>query len=318
MTSSPTPATALSLQQLVAGALHARGLTERSFAQASGIPYQTIMGITRKAAVPRSGTLQTLAEQLGLAPATVQEAVARSRNARADTPATIKEPTVTAHDDSSPSLAQVVADAIVRGGTSVASFARTHDIPYVSLMKLINTGQPPRRKAVLDPLAKALGIGSQAFEAALAKSKANPAPAEAPRQSDNALNPFHAALLRLVEERKLTTKAFAEAADLSVLTAAKLLKRGELPGRATTHEKLRVLLGLTEIAYRDLLASSRSAETSSEEDSAIERRPSAPGYVAVSTGAAPASTTKGELFELIDRLSPAQLVALKNFLLSVL
>ena len=102
-----------------------------------------------------------------------------------------------------------------------------------------------------------------------------------------------------------------------VLTAAKLLKRGELPGRATTHEKLRVLLGLTEIAYRDLLASSRSAETS-EEESAIERRPAAPGYVAVSTGAAPASTTKGELFELIDRLSPAQLVALKNFLLSVL
>jgi predicted transcriptional regulator len=224
-----------------------------------------------------------------------------------------------ANDDSTPSLAQLVADTIVRGGTSVASFARSYDIPYVSLMKLINSGQPPRRKTVLDPLAKALGIDEATFNAALAKSKANPMPAEAPRQSDNAVNPFHAALLRLVEERNFTTKAFAEAADLSVLTAAKLLKRGELPGRQTTHEKLKALLGLTEIAYKDLLASSRAVEASTNADgeSAIERK-TTQGYVPTSSGAAPANTTKGELFELIDRLSPAQLVALRNFLLSVL
>ena len=220
-------------------------------------------------------------------------------------------------DESTPNLAQLAADTIVRGGTSVASFARAHDLPYVSLMKLINSGQPPRRKAVLDPLAKALGIDEATFNAALTKSKANPVPAEAPRQSDNAVNPFHAALLRLVEERRFTTKAFAEAADLSVLTAAKLLKRGELPGRQTTHEKLKALLGLNEIAYKDLLASSRGSTNADGESAAIERK-STLGYIAVSTGAAPANTTKGELFELIDRLSPAQLVALKNFLLSVL
>jgi hypothetical protein len=220
-------------------------------------------------------------------------------------------------EESIPSLAQLAADTIIRGGTSVASFARAHELPYVSLMKLINSGQPPRRKAVLDPLAKALGIDEATFNAALNKSKANPVPAEAPRQSDNAVNPFHAALLRLVEERRFTTKAFAEAADLSVLTAAKLLKRGELPGRQTTHEKLKALLGLNEIAYKDLLASSRGSTNADGESAAIERK-STMGYVAVSTGAAPASTTKGELFELIDRLSPAQLVALKNFLLSVL
>ena len=162
-------------------------------------------------------------------------------------------------DESTPNLAQLAADTIVRGGTSVASFARAHDLPYVSLMKLINSGQPPRRKSVLDPLAKALGIDEATFNAALTKSKANPIPAEAPRQSDNAVNPFHAALLRLVEDRRFTTKAFAEAADLSVLTAAKLLKRGELPGRQTTHEKLKALLGLNEIAYKDLLASSRGS-----------------------------------------------------------
>jgi predicted transcriptional regulator len=227
-------------------------------------------------------------------------------------------PVSPANDDSTPSLAQLVADTIVRGGTSVASFARAHDIPYVSLMKLINSGQPPRRKAVLDPLAKALGIDEGTFSAALAKSKANPMPAEAPRQSDNAVNPFHAALLRLVEERRFTTKAFAEAADLSVLTAAKLLKRGELPGRQTTHEKLKALLGLSEIAYKDLLASSRAVEASASDGEPAAERRNIQGYVAASSGAAPANTTKGELFELIDRLSPAQLVALKNFLLSVL
>jgi transcriptional regulator with XRE-family HTH domain len=173
---------------------------------------------------------------------------------------------------------------------------------------------------VLDPLAKALGIDEATFNAALSKSKANPMPAEAPRQSDHAVNPFHAALLRLVEDRKFTTKAFAEAADLSVLTAAKLLKRGELPGRQTTHEKLKALLGLSEIAYKDLLASSRAVEASTNPDgetAAIERR-NRDTYVPSSSGAAPANTTKGELFELIDRLSPTQLVALKNFLLSVL
>jgi hypothetical protein len=186
-------------------------------------------------------------------------------------------------------------------------------------MKLISNGTPPKRKSVLDPLMGALGLDEETFNLALSKSKANPLPAEGPRQSDNALNPFHSALLQLVEERNLTTKAFAEASDLSVLTAAKLLKRGELPGRQTTHEKLRSLLNLSEIAYKDLLASSRMAETSTLNDgeSAIERKVT-PGYVAVSTGAAPMNTTKGELFELIDRLSPAQLVALKHFLLSVL
>ena len=306
----------LTLQQLVLKNLLGQGFTEQSFARASGIPYATIMGVTRRGAVPRSDTLAAFATQFGIAPEAIDAAVAHTRVA-AD-PDHGEDMAVTMTSDASvPNLAQLVADTIVRTGSSVAAFARAHDIPYVSLMKLINTGQPPRRKTVLDPLAGALQVSAEAFAASLAKSKSNPQPAEAPRQSDNAVNPFHAALLRLVEERHFTTKAFAEAADLSVLTAAKLLKRGELPGRATTHEKLRTLLGLTEIAYRDLLASSRAALAANDGSDGKDEAP-AGGYVAVSTGAAPSSTTKGELFELIDRMSPAQLVALKNFLLSVL
>jgi hypothetical protein len=78
-------------------------------------------------------------------------------------------------------------------------------------------------------------------------------------------------------------------------------------------------MNMSETAYKDLLASSRSVESSTTGDteSAIERKVT-PGYVASASGAAPMNTTKGELFELIDRLSPAQLVSLKQFLLSVL
>src|SRR5258708_1815812 len=52
----------LTLQQLVVKALYAQGFSEQTFAKASGIPYPTILGITRKAAVPRDGTLTRLAE----------------------------------------------------------------------------------------------------------------------------------------------------------------------------------------------------------------------------------------------------------------
>jgi predicted transcriptional regulator len=225
-----------------------------------------------------------------------------------------QESAVPAYDESTPSLAQLVSDTIVRSGSSVAAFARENDIPYVSLMKLMGTGQPPRRKTVLDPLQKALGIPQDQFQASLERSKTSPTPAEAPKLVDKAMNSFHARLLQLVEDKGFTTKAFAEAADISVLTAAKLLKRGDLPGRQTTHEKLRNLMGLNKDEYFALLASARPADEPEDNSPAV----TTPGYVTVASGAAPVATTKGELFELIDRMSPAQLVALKQFLLSVL
>lgn len=221
---------------------------------------------------------------------------------------------MTDYDDATPSLAQLVSDTIVKSGSSVAAFARENDIPYVSLMKLMNSGQPPRRKSVLDPLEKALGITHKEFLVSLEKSKASPTPAEAPKITDKAVNAFHARLLTLIEAKNFTTKAFAEAADISVLTAAKLLKRGDLPGRQSTHEKLRQLMGLGPDEYFELIASAKPADDSDD----IVPVASTPGYITVASGAPPISTTKGELFELIDRMSPAQLVSLKQFLLSVL
>jgi predicted transcriptional regulator len=306
----------LTLQQLVLKNLIRQGFTEQSFARHSGIPYATIMGVTRRGAAPRRDTLATMATLLDIPTAVVDAAVAHTQGTAVPDRGEYM-PVTMVQDASVPSLAQLVADTVVRAGSSVATFARTHDIPYVSLMKLISTGEPPQRKAMLKSLAGALRVPAEAFAASLAKSKSSPQPAEAPRQSDKAVNPLHGALLRVVEERHLTTKAFADAADLSVLTAAKFLKRGELPGRTTTHEKLRSLLGLTEIAYSDLLASSRPALPAEDEPDAKVEVPVG-RYMAAATGAAPSSTSKGELFELIDRMSPAQLVALKNCLLSVL
>ena len=306
----------VALQLLLLRNLLGQSFPEQSFARASGITYATIMAVTRRGAVPHSDTLARLREPCRHRAGSNRRdgrhiRVAVERDYGEDMAVSITS------DQSVPNLAQLVTDTIARTGFSVAAFARSHDIPYVSLMKLITTGQPPRRKTVLKPLAGALQVSAGAFAASLAKSTNDPQPAEAPRQCDNAVNPFHAALLRLVEDRHLTTKAFAEAADLSVLTAAKLLKRGTLPVRTATYEKLRTLLGLPEAAYRDLLAASRPALVANDGSDGENEAPPG-GYVAVSTGAMPNSTTKGELFELIDRMSPVQLVALKNFLLSVL
>jgi predicted transcriptional regulator len=338
----------MTLQQLVLKSILAQGYNESSFAKQSGIPYPTIVSIVAKGAIPRGDTLQALAEKLDVPLDLIHEAVAMTKQVRSqpetaaqhvgdshrdpamtgqahNQPATIstesnqphlslQESPVPSYDESTPSLAQLAADAATATGNSIAAFARENGIPYVSLMKLINSGQAPRRKNVLDPLEKALGISEAEFQAALKRSKANPTPAEAPKAVDLAMNPFHSLLLKLVEDKKYTTKAFAEAADISVLTAAKMLKRGDLPGRQATHLKLRTLLGLSEADYAALIAESKAASEQDEEEEVV----TTPGYVTVASGAAPVATTKGELFELLDRMSPAQLVALKQFLLTVL
>lgn len=314
-------------QRLLTDRMQAQGLTEHSLAEVTGIAYPTIVALITEGRIRRDESLDRLARYLALDEQLIQAALTLtirqglstplsrgSNSPQLYAPSDAQEPAVPAYNDNTPSLAQLVSDTIVRSGASVAAFARENDIPYVSLMKLMNSGQPPRRKAVLDPLQKTLGIPMDQFQASVEKSKANPTPAEAPKLADKAANAFHARLLTLVEEKKFTTKAFAEAADISVLTAAKLLKRGDLPGRQTTHEKLRNLMGLDKDAYFALLESARPVDDAEDRNPAV----TTPGYVTVASGAAPVATTKGELFELIDRMSPAQLVALKQFLLTML
>ena len=244
----------LTLQQMVVKALFSKGFTEQSFATHSAIPYPTMMGITRKGAVPRGDTLVRLSECLGLSLAQLQDAVGVSKaQRRAD--ALENDDGSPAPVSAAPSLAQLSAEAVARSGTSVASFARAHGIPYMGMMRLISTGVAPEDATVLDPLRRALGLGNAEFDASVASM--GEAPVVIPKHQDSAATPLQAALQAMVQERNLTTKGFAESVDLSPLTAARLLKHGDLPGRSTTHEKLRMFLGMSVEHYRGLVERSR-------------------------------------------------------------
>jgi len=311
----------LSLRQMVLKALLAQGFTEQTFAKVSNVPYATLMGMTRKGAIPRADTLAVVAEKLGLALPEVMAAAQRSRVDRVhdgaepvsdvillapdevaeeDAPAAILGHAPPASEEP-PFLSQLAADRIAEEGVSVAGFARTHGIPYISLHQLLTTGVPPQRSTVLEPLAQALGLSEQDFSRSLRRSTETPTPASQP-SDDEASTPLQDALRELVRSRNLTTKAFAELADLSVLTATKLLKHGDLPGRVSTHEKLRSLLQLAPADYQELVRRSRS------EGSVRESGPdSAPSD----------APTLEELSELIRRLGPRQRSALKRFILDL-
>jgi predicted transcriptional regulator len=259
-----------------------------------------------------AGMLDRIADRLGLARRMLRDAAGMPPGD--DDPTDRKEdPPMT---DPSANLAQLAIEAVHESGSSMAAFARTHDIPYLSLAQLIKTGEPPRRKSVLEPLQKALGLEDSDFSAALAASRAQPTPGVAPQDDDADMTPLQKALQQVVRDRKMTMKAFAEAADLSVLTATRLLKRGELPGRTTTHEKLRSLLSLSEADYRRLLDDSRAAID------AMHAVPTAARPVDEDEPSAAAadhsgSTSTDELVELLDRLNPRQRSALKAFILTL-
>lgn len=259
----------LTLQQLVTKAMLIQGYSEQSLSEKSGLPYPTLLGVTRKGAIPRSEALACIGRTLDLSAAELEAAVALSKERRgasesvavtADVPFTeddVDEAQPT--DIAVASLAQVAMDTITKSGVSTAYFAKEHDIPYITLMRLIRTGVPPVRSAMLQLIQHALALDDAAFEAALNRSLANPEPASRAKSSEIASNPLQASLLRLVDERGLTVKAFAELSDLSVLTATRLLKKGDLPGRQATHGKLRGLLGLSESDYDLLLQRARAA-----------------------------------------------------------
>jgi hypothetical protein len=291
----------LTLQHLVMQALLAKSFTEQSFARVTGIAYPTVMGITRKGSVPRTDTLAAIAGHLGLSSAAIAAAVAASRAAGKPTARVDVAPVeggVAIPEDVDPSevhLAQAAMDAVHRSGDSMAGFARAHDLPYLRLSRLIATGAPPEDAVVLERLRGALGLDGDHFAEALAQARTAPVPATPPTRESDAVTPLQAALIRLVSDRRMTVKAFADAADLSVLTATRLLKRGDLPGRATTHLKLRTLLGLGQSEYDNLLARSRQAlgviprgiapTERSDDDDGLEPHPMEPIPGAVRTDA---------------------------------
>ena len=350
----------LTLQQLVIKAMLVQGYSEQSLSDKTGLPYPTLLGVTRKGAIPRSDTITTIAESLGIDAVSMEEAVALSKDRRGHGDSTISSVDHTGdnyhasgghrdrdrdHGEAEPtdavpsSLAQLALDTITKSGVSTAHFAKEHDIPYITLMRLIREGVPPVRSAMLQLIQKALHLDDAAFEVALDCLRANPAPASRAKASAIASNPLQASLLRVVEERGLTVKAFADLADLSVLTATRLLKKGDLPGRQATHGKLRGLLGLGESEYDLLLQRAHAAGAGEVEDDEAEAHPASlaqpatepflrqsPVVLSFTAGTKQPQTasipigepTDADFMALIARLAPKQRRALLGILTSMM
>ncbi len=306
-----TARTRSALAQFVSSALASQGLAGHSFAAMTGIPAGQLDQILAGHVPADVAILDRIADRLGLDRRMLRDA--SGLDSLSIPPTELQEDDVT---DPEQNLAQLAIEAVHTAGASMAAFARVHGIPYISLAQLIKTGEPPRRKSALDPLQKALGLSDEEFEAALEASRAHPTPGVTPEPAQD-VTPLQAALLKVVQDRKMTMKAFAEAADLSVLTAARLLKRGELPGRATTHEKLRSLLGLTEADYRRLLDDSRAAIDAMNATPTAARPVEDDEVLAPSASAHSGSPSTDELVELLDRLNPRQRTALKAFILTL-
>ncbi|MEK7412395.1 MAG: hypothetical protein AAB263_03635, partial [Planctomycetota bacterium] len=201
-------------------------------------------------------TIDLIAEKLGVPMDDIRAAAQRSREQPA---ATIVTPTLPEPGRPMPTLARLAAERIAASGQSAAALAHAHGIPYLALSALLSSGNPPTRPEVLDPLRKALGLDESGFAASLEQTIAAPEPAQ-PSDILPAVNPFHGALLEMARKNGWNQTAFAKASGVTALTAAKLMRRGELPGRRTTHAKLRQLLELDEAAYADLIARSSPAQ----------------------------------------------------------
>ena len=297
----------LDLRQVLIKHLAEKCLTERTFADLSNIPYATLMGITRRGAVPRGGTLDQLAQALGVSIEMVREAAGRTRGEAEAAGHAVEitdeaEPTVhaveTAHvaadvhaaDSSalvaSGELARIANERVAISGLSTAAYARTHDLPYLALSKLLATGIKPEDAQVLARLRAAFPATATPL----------PAPSRAPitptapsiAETTRALHRaggesagdhlLQDALLKLCRDRGWSQQKFAQVSGLAVPTASKLLK-GALPGRGPTHLKLRELLGLDEAAYTALLPPSQIAS-----DPPTSRRAAKPATVAANEG----------------------------------
>lgn len=302
--------TAPTLQQLVLRSILTRGLTEQTFADASGIPYPTIVGVTRKGAIPRADSLATMTSALSLAMADVSAAVERSRAVRREGVPPVSSP-------ESQSLAQLVANTARRNGQSLAAFARVHELPYLAVTKLVRHGVPPDESEVLERMAQALGLDDDAFQACLERSRSEPRPASDGSGDDAPTTPLQAALRAVIERKALTMKAFAELSELSVLTATRLVKHGALPSRSTTHAKLARLLDLSDTDYAELLQRSRQesqTDAIGDEDFQHQETEEIPSQNSVEAALEYRSAEDTELLILINRLDERRRAALKAFL----
>ena len=351
------------LKDLLETHLAQRRSTVRALAEQIGMSYPTLLALVNKGHVPRKAEYrEALRQALGLD----QEAWARALAASgkdgvdpASAPRTHELPAAAERSTGlrgvpppraavvpapgTPSLATLVAAAARRQNTSLGVFARTHDLPYLSLTRLVATGVPPADDEIHGRLAAALGLTADQFAVSLVQSTSQPEPAQMDADANDQGTPLQTALRAVMERKGMTMKAFAELSELSVLTATRLVKHGALPSRATTHQKLRLLLDLSETDYELLLRRSQPAgeraptaalaagrvvaaigaddefqhrETEEITPHGEVREALAPRRSTTTTHSAPPADD--ELAELILRLNPRQKQALHQFLLSML
>lgn len=337
------------LKDLLATHLAQRRTTARALAEQTGMSHATLLALVNKGLMPRKvEQREALRQALGLDHDAWARALAASGKDGID-PAP-SEPEQRSKGQAAmipapgtPSLATLVAAAARRQNLSLGVFARNHDLPYLSLARLVATGVPPTDDEIHGRLATALGLTADQFAASLVQSTSQPEPAQMDADPNAQGTPLQIALRAVMERKGMTMKAFAELSELSVLTATRLVKHGALPSRATTHQKLRLLLDLSETDYELLLRRSQPAgeraptaalaagavvaaigaddefqhrETEEITPHGEVREALAPRKSTTTTHSAP--PTDDELAELILRLNPRQKQALHQFLLSVL
>ncbi|NRA37561.1 MAG: hypothetical protein HRU15_05435, partial [Planctomycetes bacterium] len=152
------------LQSMVTKAIYAKDLSEKSLATATGLPYATISGITRKGAVPRRASLDLIIEVLGLDAEEVDKAVRSSHASRHQTDA--EEDEFAAYD-SVATIADIITQRLAETGKTLAGFAKDLKIGYLSLSRMMNGHTPETNLEQFDGLREELGLDEAQFAAAI-------------------------------------------------------------------------------------------------------------------------------------------------------
>ena len=243
----------MTLQQMVTKALYAKGLNEQRLSKECGVAYPTVLGITRKGAVPRIESLRTISDALDLDWDEVMTAVNTSRSSRYQS----------RHDaadaaENARTLTELVAQHLSETGKTVAGLAKGMGAGYIAVSRLLKDPSQANDTQLLSGLAQALELTPDQLAAAIQLDRVSDQPSSVVVRGTHPIpkdaSPLQKALIGHMNRSNLTIKAMAEKADLSQLTMTRLLKGQTQPARSTTHQKLQELLGISKDAYLQLLS----------------------------------------------------------------
>ena len=292
------------LQEIISKALYAKGYSEKSLAEETGLPYATISGITRKGAVPRKHSLDIIIEVLGLDAAEVDKAVRSSHASRHQTE---YEEDEFAEFDAIASIAEIINQRLAESGISLASYAKQVSIGYLTLSRVMNGKWKPDDLSQFETLRADLGLDEAEFAASIHLTEEahevtsltirgkHPVPSDA--------SPLQKALIAYMNQENLTIKALAEKCGLSQLTMARIIKQQAVPSRASTHKKLQELLELDHASYLELIGGEQKTGRLASRQRRKEKGEEGTDYIAHDAQIpAESDTNRHETSALIARL----------------